>query len=80
MGLKKLAIFRSSHFCIIGPIDVLKSTSAMLMYNNILTGLEEVYFLSICVTCIACQRGGVSNEPPGSDKTRGQGSYGPSTG
>ncbi len=32
---------------------------------------------------VACQRGGVSNKPPwasGSDKTRGQGSFGPFTG
>ncbi len=32
---------------------------------------------------VACQRGGVSNKPPwapGSDKTQGQGSFGPFTG
>ncbi len=32
------------------------------------------------VHIVACQRGGVSNKPPGSEKTRGQGSFGPSTG
>ena len=32
---------------------------------------------------VTCQRGGVSNKPPrapGSDKTRGKGSFGPFTG
>ncbi len=37
----------------------------------------------IAVYIVACQRVGVSNKPawaPGSDKTRGQGSFGPFTG